>query len=107
MCVNAEPQLNANLFAPWYLATARKSLPKVARHSATILLISSVMPRPLRAFLRLPLWSVGSLFACARAGAAEPLAYNRDIRPILSDNCFACHGPAKQKNGLRLDMREV
>ena len=42
------------------------------------------------------------------AAAAEPLRYNRDIRPILSDNCFACHGPdkAKQKAGLRLDIRE-
>ena len=43
------------------------------------------------------------------AGAAEPLSYNRDIRPILSENCFACHGPdsAKRKGGLRLDVREV
>ncbi len=41
--------------------------------------------------------------------SAEPLRYNRDIRPILSDNCFACHGPdkANQKAGLRLDVRDV
>jgi len=39
----------------------------------------------------------------------EPVRYNRDVRPILSDNCFACHGPdtANQKSGLRLDAREV
>ena len=39
--------------------------------------------------------------------AATPL-YNRDVRPILSDKCFACHGPdsAKRKAGLRLDVRE-
>ncbi|GAA4435005.1 DUF1553 domain-containing protein [Ravibacter arvi] len=34
--------------------------------------------------------------------------YNRDIKPILSDKCFACHGPdkAKQKAGLRLDRAD-
>ena len=52
-----------------------------------------------------------SIFAAALhvANAAEPLRYNRDIRPILSDNCFACHGPdkANRKSDLRLDMREA
>jgi hypothetical protein len=40
--------------------------------------------------------------------AAEPLRFNRDIRPILSDKCFHCHGPDKNKrdSGLRLDIRE-
>ncbi|MGI9137766.1 MAG: DUF1553 domain-containing protein [Sediminibacterium sp.] len=34
--------------------------------------------------------------------------YNEDVKPILSDKCFACHGPdkAKQKAGLRLDLAE-
>ncbi|MCO5946422.1 DUF1553 domain-containing protein [Mucilaginibacter flavidus] len=34
------------------------------------------------------------------------LDYNTDVKPILSDKCFACHGPdkAKQKAGLRLDI---
>ena len=42
------------------------------------------------------------------AAAAEPLAFNRDIRPILSKTCFSCHGPdaAAVKGGLRLDLRE-
>jgi hypothetical protein len=32
--------------------------------------------------------------------------FQRDIRPILSGRCFKCHGPAAQKSGLRLDVRE-
>ncbi len=41
------------------------------------------------------------------AGAADPVEFNRDIRPILSENCIPCHGPdkARRKSGLRLDDR--
>jgi hypothetical protein len=40
--------------------------------------------------------------------AAEVPTYNRDIRPIFAETCFACHGPDKaaRKGRLRLDVRE-
>jgi hypothetical protein len=41
--------------------------------------------------------------------AVEKPDYNFDVRPILSYNCFACHGPDRenQKGGLRLDLRDA
>src|SRR5688572_20378305 len=40
--------------------------------------------------------------------AAEPLDFNRDIRPILAENCFYCHGQDgnKRQGELRLDLRD-
>ncbi|MFT7638666.1 MAG: hypothetical protein ACI9G1_000391 [Pirellulaceae bacterium] len=41
--------------------------------------------------------------------AEEPLQFNRDVRPILADKCFYCHGqdPSKRKGELRLDVRDA
>jgi hypothetical protein len=55
--------------------------------------------------------SVVPFLACALLGAAESadiVRFNRDIRPIMSDTCFHCHGfdPKSRKGGLRLDVRE-
>ncbi|WP_290229151.1 c-type cytochrome domain-containing protein, partial [Cyclobacterium jeungdonense] len=40
--------------------------------------------------------------------STDQVSYNFHVRPILSDNCYACHGPDENKReaGLRLDMAE-
>ncbi|MFL5342522.1 MAG: PSD1 and planctomycete cytochrome C domain-containing protein [Gemmataceae bacterium] len=50
-----------------------------------------------------------ALLIFASPAVAADVDYTRDIRPILSDKCYACHGPdsAKRKAKLRLDQREV
>ena len=60
----------------------------------------------------LPGLALALLAFCPPAFAAQKdvanIDFNRDIRPILSDHCYACHGPDehKRKAGLRLDRQE-
>src|SRR5262245_46834866 len=62
--------------------------------------MTALNPRPVAALLLL----------APALSAAEPgrVNFTRDVRPILSDKCFRCHGPdAKERRGeLRLDVRE-
>ena len=37
----------------------------------------------------------------------DVVQFNRDVRPILSDKCYICHGPSKQMAGLRFDREEA
>src|SRR5258707_8863550 len=46
----------------------------------------------------------GSLTALAPA-ASQKIDFVRDIRPILVEHCYSCHGPEKQKSDLRWDNK--
>lgn len=48
------------------------------------------------------------LHAIAAPAAEEAISFNKDIRPLLSDRCFACHGPdaEKREGELRLDAAD-
>jgi len=61
--------------------------------------------KPLSAFLLLGFTPLAHAVETALPAKIE---FNRDVRPILSDNCFYCHGndPSHRKAKLRLDVRE-
>src|SRR5438105_15387709 len=55
-----------------------------------------------------PIITILGLFGATPLCAQSKIEYNRDVRPILAENCFACHGPdsAARKAKLRLDQRD-
>src|SRR5262245_20648670 len=77
--------------------------------------LSALLPAALVAVVIAP-WSQPRTAAAPIADVAPmprdakprgTIEYNRDVRPILAENCFACHGPdsAARKKDLRLDNR--
>src|SRR5947209_15072992 len=55
------------------------------------------------AMTRWPLSLVALVLLAGRLPAADPVDYTRDVKPILKERCYACHGALKQKSKLRLD----
>ena len=55
---------------------------------------------------------IGPLLLAVSASAAEPATpaqlefFEKEVRPVLADHCYKCHGEKKQKSSLRLDSRE-
>ena len=46
-----------------------------------------------------------TLLLVPMVAAAAPVDYVHEVRPILEKHCYSCHGPEKQKSGLRLDIK--
>jgi hypothetical protein len=71
--------------------------------------ISRPRPAAARGFAMSIALGAWLLASTAVAGTDRPIEYNRDIRPVLAEACFKCHGPdsAARKANLRLDRREA
>ena len=54
-------------------------------------------------------FSVALALVMAGPTLAAEIAFDRDVRPILAEHCFACHGPdaAAREADLRLDIRDT
>src|SRR5437773_11341213 len=62
------------------------------------------MPLTISSSMKLALALLVGFWALASSAlAADPVDYLRDVKPILSQHCYSCHGAQKQKSGLRLD----
>jgi hypothetical protein len=54
----------------------------------------------------LTLGALGALTAVAAPATAPPVDYGRDVKPLLVQRCYACHGNGSRQGGLQLDSRQ-
>ncbi len=111
--LSATPANSTPPFDPWIIPPTRNE------HNRSLLLPepnkASVMNRSANEDFRLlgnraqiAMILLGIALVIGSSNAEDDVQYNRDIRRILSDNCFACHGrdAEHREGGLRLDQRE-
>ena len=72
------------------------------------MILFSRLPIGLAFFVLLVFASLSGCENDRASSSSDTIQYNSDIRPILSDKCFSCHGPdaGRREAGLRLDIRE-
>ena len=89
---------------------SRATISRIARCAApsTLVAVKSLFEKTIVLQTK---WTIVALLLSllpARAADVPAVDFNRDVRPVLSDHCYACHGPDanKRKAGLRLDQQE-
>lgn len=87
-------KLVAGAFGTWF--TGGPTRPLLAEIDEAALYSVALTPAQVR-----------SHYLAGRGIELTPVDFARDVRPILEQQCFACHGTEKQENGLRLDIRDA
>jgi mono/diheme cytochrome c family protein len=57
--------------------------------------------------LLFPVLAVAAAATELPPAATRPVDFVKDIQPLLTDACLKCHGPEKQKNGYRVDVKSI